>query len=199
MLLDLANDVGNVDKKFHTDPCFFMLYNDYFSGPFDYTVKKDGTKKYKESSKKLSKFVNDKQFGYIFKQQKMLCDVMSIKYDLGVRTRNAYQNNKEELKVIIKDYKKLLNLLNDFSSFSSELWIKEHKTAGLEINNIHLGGLLERTKTCIALLNKLLLDNLNICELEEENLPFYCGEVPSDEPVCSAQYELSASVNELTH
>ena len=50
----------------------------------------------------------DEDWGYLFEAEQALCEVLAIKAELGVKTRQIYKNGeKDALKTLISDYKKL--------------------------------------------------------------------------------------------
>ena len=169
LLLDLANG------KIRNNPEKYLLYNDLFLGIFDKNITLDEPKIYQSLARKLSRYIDDKNFGYLFKSAKALCEVIAIKSTLGVRTRNAYESkNKEELKNLLADYKKLIKKLNAFYDAYKEQWFKENKPFGFEVQDIRLGGLIQRTKHCMSRI-KDYIDGKekSIPELEEKVLVHY--------------------------
>ena len=110
MLLDLpdtftsrreaSHHIFNADK--------YMLYNDPFMGALDSTAKPDGAAEFARAGRRLSR-VRAGEFDHLFKAEKALCDVLSLKYDLGLRTRAAYEKkDPEALKALVEDYRKLI-------------------------------------------------------------------------------------------
>lgn len=92
------------------------------------------------------------------------------KADLGVRTRLAYKlADKEELKKIIDDYDLLLEKTEDFYKAYQKLWFEFNKPHGFDIQDIRLGGLIQRIKSCRARLDDYINGSVSeIPELEEE-------------------------------
>lgn len=198
MLLDLPNQVGEYTDTFINPSCY-MLYNDLFVGTFDSTVKLGDGAVYNDYAKRLKAHINHAEFGYIFELAYRLCEVMAIKYELGVRTRNAYLAKdkpllqklaKNEYTLLIKRLKKLFNAVNT-------LWCIENKTTGAEIEDIKLGGIIQRVTHCKELLLAHVKDGLEIPELGEKMLDFYGGGYHlAQKPIrCFAQYNLCVSPN----
>ena len=109
---------------------------------------------------------------HIFDVQKKLLDVLSIKCDLGVRLRTAYQKqNREEMSIILNDFAVLKGSLKLFFESFRCLWLKENKPFGLEIQEQRFGGLFYRIECCEQRL-KDYLDGRVACieELEEKQL-----------------------------
>ena len=76
-----------------------------------------------------------------------LCDVLEIKYDLGIRTRRAYkEKNSKEIEKLVKDYNVLADRIQEFYKRVRFQWFKENKPYGFEVQDVRLGGLIQRTK-----------------------------------------------------
>jgi hypothetical protein len=202
MDMDLPNRIGE-GKDYLSNPAFYMLYNDYFSGAFDCTVKGGEGAEYAEHKKKLSQRAqNSKSFSYIFDMLAKLCAVMEIKYELGVKTRRAYQEgDKRTLRLLAEnDYVEVQKRLYEFSDAFNLFWEKENKTSGAEVEDLRLGGLIRRSEHCRRLILRHVNEGLKIAELEEKLLEFYGdGENLRQKPIVCNQYILSATVNTLSH
>ena len=66
---------------------FYLLK---FQGQFDNRVAPGQAESYIACAQKLAQWEEHPRFGHLFASMKALCDVLAIKYDLGVRTRKAY-------------------------------------------------------------------------------------------------------------
>ena len=198
MLLDKPNRL-ELDPEKPVNPAKYMLYSDYFNGFLDYTVVPGGNEKYAQYEKEISAAAKKtRKYHNIFDTAAKLCSVLSIKYELGVKTRAAYQNgDKEELlRLANEDYYELEKRIAAFHKAYEKQWFEENKANGFDVQDLRLGGLLQRTKSC----RKRLLDYASgkisrIEELECEILPFgtknYPGEVNS--------YATYATCNVLAH
>ena len=113
------------------------------------------------------------RYGYIFKTLAALCEVMEIKYDLGVRTRKAYrEHNATALKALLSDYSELEKRLKKFCRLFAVQWEKERKSYGFEKQDIRMGGLSRRVAHCRSRLSEYLDGKRGeIEELEENILP----------------------------
>ena len=176
MQIDLPNEVIPYEKK-NFDPSKYMLYSDYFNGFLDYTVKPGVGKHYYEAlaDRLHATARKSRRYGYLFDSAAKLCDVLAIKYELGLRTRNAYQaGDKQALADLAKnEYTKLETMIDRFARAFERQWFKDNKPHGFDIQDHHLGALIRRTKSC----RRRLLDYANgkidrIEELEEALLPF---------------------------
>lgn len=199
MLLDNAN---KVDRETYTwqNPCKYMLYNDLFLGVFDSTVKPDDKEKYKIYSQQIDSTLGNEKFGYLFKTQKALMDVLYIKYDLGLRIRNAYkEKNVQKLQMIINDGYNLVEKIERFYKEFQIQWDTDYKPHGFDVQDIRIGGLLLRIKHCMEKLTLLVTGKINLIEeLEEELLDFEGNGMDlKKEPVSYNIYSANATVNIL--
>ena len=172
-----APDCFDEEKKFW-NPCKALLYADPFMGLLDKEVENNPLIPYARYAKILQKAkARTGRFAYLFDSMQKLCEVLHIKADLGVRTRKAYKtNDRKQLKVLVKDYKSLEKKLDDFYSAFFTLWHTDNKPQGFEVQDVRLGGLIRRVKSCRLRLHAYLKGDLEkIDELEEEILPYSCG------------------------
>lgn len=152
----------------------FMLYNDPFLGIYDLymTDVREEVKYYKSLSRKLKRLCDHEEFGYMFRAEKALCDLLAVKYDLGRNTLDAYKKgDKNALLNIAKSYKKAIKLIDVFIKEFRESWVTEKKPHGFDVQDIRLGGLRQRLVIC----RERIIDYVNgkvdvIEELEEERL-----------------------------
>ena len=175
--IDLPNMIDKQEPDVY-NPSKYMLYNDCFLGIYDYTVdeKEKVGKKYLSYSKKLEKLSNNESFGYLFDTAAKLCKVLSLKYEIGVKTRNAYKsNNKDKMTKIIVSYTKILKYLDAFYQSFKKQWYIENKGFGFEVQAARIGGLIQRVKDCKEMLQNWVKGNIDkIDELEAEiNLDVY--------------------------
>ena len=176
MMLDLpqTSTASPVPPQWPTgpnDPEKYMLYSDCFMGKFDGTVCPGDGAAYGACSKKLADLGSMSEFDYLFRSAKALCDVMAIKMELGVRTRDAYMEGSIEN--VLPCYRELLEKLEVFYTVYRAQWLQENKPQGFEVQDIRLGGLIQRVKHCIWRLEEYAAGNIHkIDELEEPVLDF---------------------------
>jgi hypothetical protein len=174
MALDLPDVLGGVCQR-DTNPSKHMLYNDPFGGFMDSTAKPYAPAEYAEHAKLLASYAkNSKQYAYIFESEAALCDLMSVKYDLGVRTRAAYQaGDKEALAALCNDYALASEKLETFYRAFFKLWHTENKPFGFDVQELRLGGLAMRLRSCRERLLTYINGEIDaIEELAEVILPF---------------------------
>lgn len=198
MALDLPNYVGGNQSCLY-NVCKHMFYSDPFMGFFDSTIKEEAVEEYKAHSKQLKACEQSAgEYAYLFKNAEALCDFLSIKYNLGLRTRQAYQSgNKAELTALIEDYKQAGMRLTDFYEVFKALWFKENKPHGFDVHDLRMGGLIQRFTHC----RQRLIDYMDgkidkIDELEEELLDWYGnGKEFQKDPPNFNRWEWIASAN----
>ena len=184
MLCDLTDDeLRSRQKAGFNLAVKEMLYSDYFLSRFDSCVLGTGEerKAYAALAEKLEIAAKrSKNFGYMFESYAALARVLSLKYDLGVLTREAYERgDKNALAALLPDYEKTLVNLEKFAAVYEKQWMKENKPHGFDVQDIRLGGLIQRTKSCTRRLREYLNGELGaIEELEEATVDFTTGGEP---------------------
>ena len=104
-----------------------------------------------------------------------LCNVLEIKWDLGLRVRDAYQRDDREALYQISDVDipELLNRLARFKPLFYRGWMAENKTNGFGTHDLRLGGVSDRIRTVRMLINSYLNNEIkSISELDEKLLDF---------------------------
>ncbi len=198
MMIDCPNDVVPYSGK-PRNPSKYMLYADCFNDFLDYTVKPGGAKTYSSYAEQLHTIAKKNfDLGYLFESAARLCDVLAVKYELGLRTRVAYEaGDKENLRMLAdNEYAALPNLIEAFADSFEQQWMRENKPHGFDIQDMRLGGLIRRVQSC----RRRILDYVNgrmdkIEELEEALLPFGEKETSTRLNLCP----LYATVNVIHH
>ncbi len=178
MLLDAPNNINgsSVEYKTPVNPSKYMLLSDYFNDFLDVTVVGGEGEKYKALAEKLNEIAaSSRRFGYLFKSAAKLSEALSVKFELGLKTRNAYRaGDKEELRRLAEnDYKEAERLIKAYSRAFEEQWFYENKPCGFDVQDLRIGGIIQRTSAC----RRRLLNYVNgkidsIPELEEDLLPY---------------------------
>ncbi len=182
MLLDIPVDMGNVRRKY-SGVHKYLFYNDAFLGIFDTCVKSGVKEQYASVAERLSSLAaKGGDYAYLYDCLGAFSYVLSLKYDLGVRTREAYKSgDKEELACLIGDYEKVIDAVEDFTNKFRTLWYHDNKPHGFDVQELRLGGMLLRLRSQRDRLNEYVVGKTaSIPELEEEILP-YNGVLPADE------------------
>ena len=174
MLLDLPVDMGKVKRSF-SETHKYLLYNDAFLGIFDKDLRPDVRDQYREITPKLQALAAaGGKFAYLYDSMAALSDVLSYKYDLGLRTREAYQaGDREALGELLADYDNTIAALEHFIEKFRALWYHNNKPHGFDVQEIRLGGLLLRLRSQRARLADYAVGKTeSIPELEEEILTY---------------------------
>lgn len=199
MLLDLPQTPGySADHCYNPDK--YLLYNDCFTGLLDSTLSGGENEQYAKCARRLGLLKTHPEWGYLFATEQALCEVLSIKAELGAKTRKIYQDgNREELKALIADYKKLLKKMETFYKVYKKQWFTENKPHGFDVQDIRLGGLMTRIKSCMERLQQLYDGSIEkIEELEETQLDMQGnGEKYSHTPVVYNSWEGTVTANVL--
>lgn len=201
MTIDLANRLSaksKVEEKNAANK--YLLYNDILLGIKDTTVEEGFNKLYLQHSSKINKVIKKgSKWTYLFETQFGLTKVLSVKAELGVMLRSAYQNNdKEQLEKLKKDCVKLNTLLNKFNDSMLNQWTKENRANGFDVIDIRMGALLQRLKYTINKLNNYLNGNIDVIEeLEEILLDFHGDKQNYQKPkdICEYRWTTVSSVN----
>ena len=178
MLLDALNDINGTSREYNTpvNPCKYMLHSDYFNGFLDVTVVGGEGEKYRELAPKLWAVAKKtRKFGYLFRTAAALAEALAVKFELGYKTRAAYQaGDKEELRRLAEnDYKEAEKLIRAYLRVFEEQWFYENKPCGFDVQDIRIGATIQRTISC----RRRLLDYVNgkidsIPELDEKLIPY---------------------------
>lgn len=156
----------------HSCPVRVGLYNDLFCGWLDTEIREKDENYFKRATYSIRRLKKG-QYDYLFETAAAISDLLSIKYGMGIRLRKAYQcGDKEKLKEIVTQMKVLEKKVQILIKSYRKQWYKENKTTGFEIQEIRLGGLLERVKSCRERLTAYLDEEIaEIPELKEDLIP----------------------------
>ena len=166
MLLDRMDKLGG---NHGGNPSKYLLYNDLFMGIRDCKIQKGDNLYYKELANKIGAEKEKGVLPEMFESYEKLADVLSVKAELGIRTREAYlARDMEALKEILKDYDVYMEKLAVFHKAFQSMWFKYNKPHGFDVQDMRLGGLMQRAISCkdrlIALINGEITE---IAELDE--------------------------------
>ena len=179
MEIDMPNHIVEY-TSYPKNPAKYMLLSDYFNDFLDYSVTLGAGEKFGEISKKLSATAKKtRRYGYVFDAAAKLCDVLEIKYELGLRTRRAYEaGDKDALRQMAeKDYPEVVKRLNIFVKAFEKQWMTDNKPHGFEVQDRRIGGVIRRTEACRARILAYVNGKIDrIEELDEALLPFGGGE-----------------------
>ena len=136
---------------------------------------------------------------YLFDTQAKLCDALAVKYELGVKTRAAYETgDKAELERLAEvEYTKAIKLIDTFGRALEKQWLYDNKPNGFDVQDMRIGGLIRRLTSCKRRLLDYAKGNIDkIEELEQSLLPFVPNK-PQGESISFNSYLRSSTVNSL--
>ena len=159
------------------NPAKHLLYNDPLLGQFDKFWCKDFPAMHEKLAALIPTFARlgrNKKYGHIFRAQKELAEVLQLKCDFGVRAREAYRaGNREECAALAQLAKKILVRLDRFYEAFRTQWMLENKPHGFDVQDIRLGGLMQRMKTACRVLADYGAGCIDVIpELDEELLTY---------------------------
>ncbi|MBR1675929.1 MAG: beta-N-acetylhexosaminidase [Clostridia bacterium] len=201
--LDIPNFVGgakNVFQNLGKNSLYRDLLNNYYDSTLYDEIVKTVPGEYKRHARRLSRLAkNSANYGYIFKSSAALCDMLSVKFSLGYNIRKAYENkDRDGLKRAVDEIKKAEVKLEKFYYAFRELWYKENKPHGFDVQDIRLGGLKMRLRSTRERISDFLDGKIaKIDELDEELLDVYCGKDDPKKPVGCFMWSWNVSVNNI--
>ncbi|MBR3836804.1 MAG: beta-N-acetylhexosaminidase [Clostridia bacterium] len=156
------------------NPETYLLFNDPLFGKYDAAVTGAEAPLYQKLAKRLAKYRNHPEYGYLFRSQAALARTLSRKVELTIRTREAYlAGDKAAMtEILTKDYPYVLKNLKEFITSFRALWLIDNRPQGLEVQEARLGGLYTRLVSCRARLQDWVDNGTPIPELEEPVLDF---------------------------
>lgn len=177
MNLELPNITEDEESHVH-NPSKYLLFNDPLLGLFDYTIH-DGLKaRYTAAAGVLEKSINGRAYDYLFDFYAKLTRLLAHKCDLGIRLKKAYMaGDKETLKKLAdEEFPPMQVLVRQVYEAFRELWYRENKSIGFELQEMRFGALLLRNENCQRMIYEYLNGELTeIQELELPRLPGHYG------------------------
>lgn len=158
--------------KHGVNPSKYLFYNDLFCGKRDPFVGKDDGAYYAALSRKIKGVSEKGEYAYLFDVYEKLADVLSIKCDMGARLRKAYRKgDRRALSDILSDLPALEEKIEAFYTAHKNRWFYDNKPYGFDVQDIRIGGLLRRVRSCRERLSDYLSGKINeIPELSEPQL-----------------------------
>ena len=147
MLLELPDKFGPGNNN---NPSKYALYNDCFMGILDKHIDETDGKTYASYARRLNNAAKRTgEFSHLFDTAAKLCSLLSLKVDLGIRTKVAYFSGEPEaLDAIIRDYGKVIKRTEIFYEAFRRQWYAENKPHGFDVQDIRIGGLIQRLRSC---------------------------------------------------
>ena len=173
MDLELSNSAAGADDARNTGK--FTFYSDPFMGLMDSSIHEEDAAFYAQAAEKLHSYVAEGgEFAPNYYMQACLCDVLAQKALLGIRTRTLYAaGDKAGLAAIAEEYTEVKEKMERFYRAYQQVWMRDNKPFGFEIQEVRLGGTLFRLDSCRERLLQYVKGDLStIPELDEVRLPF---------------------------
>ncbi len=170
MALEKPNTL-NAKPHDAVNPGNYLLFNDPFLGLCDGTVAEGQGDFFRAIGEELEAGVRNRKWGYIFKMERALCELLAVKCDLGLRTHRLYtEGDKAALaKLADEDYPTCVRLLRNFHRIFRIYWMQDKKSYGFEVQDARLGGMMLRLEECARTLRAYCKGEIDhIAELEEE-------------------------------
>ena len=152
-----------------------MLYADPLHGYLDYTVREGGSAEYKQYAEILrSSTALAGEYAYLFETETHLCEALSVKYELGVRLRRAYEcGDRDELRRISSEIPSAVDSLRELLRAHRRQWYRDNKVSGFEVIELRMGGVIERMEGVRLRIEGYLAGEVDsIEELEVKLLPY---------------------------
>ena len=176
-LLDLHEpNLHTEAKDAVTNPEKYLLFNDPFLGVCDSTVSGKENAWYKQTAEALAQFAGHPEYGSRFRMLSQLAQVLSCKAELGVRTRSLYQvKDKSGMTQLLAEYDRCIADTETFLQLFRNVWMDENKPQGFEVQEIRIGGLIQRLRSCRERLAQWCDQDIPIAELDEQPLDLRGG------------------------
>lgn len=187
----------------YANPTKYLLYNDPLMGLFDRHTTSRFPAFYAECANELSALaLRDSAFSYLFDVQAKLCRALELKSTLGAELKAAYDgNDRIRLKQLAEQtIPEVRHRIEDFRKAFRTAWLKESRPAGFDVQDLRIGGLLQRLDTAAETVGDYLGGRIErIEELECERLFFDCRENAEDKclTIGMNRYGLAATPNIL--
>ena len=211
MLLDsLDHACGNGPSAYVVaNPARYAVFQDAFNGYLDVTIERDAAHRFLPLAEKLAAVAKKtRTYAPIFRTAAKLASLLAIKYDLGVRTRDAYDrgDKAELLRLAKEDYPEAIRRTDALLRAFEAQWMWENRPEGFDVQQIRFSGVKARLDYCRRTLLAYLSGKLStIRELDTRLLPvediknasmFFEGEPnPGESPnVLFADYTMTTSI-----
>ena len=174
LILDKINSPGGGHSG---TPHKYLLYNDLFLGLNDCRCTQEDNEYYSNLVNVIRSAKNKGEYKYIFDTLEKLSDVLSVKSNLGNKTRRFYKSgDKRAMNQITDEYEELIEKIYDFHSAFQRQWMIENKPHGFDVQDIRIGGLVQRIKSQKDRLSNWISGEIDsIPELEEVLIEGNCG------------------------
>ncbi|MGG3468197.1 beta-N-acetylhexosaminidase [Neobacillus pocheonensis] len=164
------------DNLHESHPSKFLLWQDVLIGLYDENIRSlPLNEHYAVLAERLEK-AKERNTSWleIFNFYSQLAHVLSVKAELGLKLKAAYdQKNSQELGVLKAELPSLRTMVDDLRKLHRSLWFSTMKPFGWEIIDIRYGGVLSRLESAEYRIQQWLDGSIpSIDELQSERLYF---------------------------
>lgn len=174
--LDLPDQPSDTEGWYNANPSKYLLFQDNLCGLFDKHVTSSFASYYTNAAAEIAKAgKSEKQYGYIFNTLSSLCDVLSLKCDIGIKIKKAYNaDDKDGLRIIANTtLPAIVSETKRFKKCVETQWFKENKAFGFEVQDIRISGVIARAESASHRILQYVNGKIDrIEELEEPRLYF---------------------------
>ena len=179
LLLDKVNNPGNSEHALRQITTM-LLYNDVFQNVADGLVYDGLNQFYRECAEELAA-VQGGEFQYIFDSVRALCEVLSVKSELGKKLRQSYSvNNKDELSKIVQDIQSVIDKIGIYEKVYRKQWYRDNKSFGYHYVSLKIGAVKERLQYCAECVQDYLANELCCIEELEETVIYAYNDINHD-------------------
>ncbi|HEX2985634.1 MAG TPA: beta-N-acetylhexosaminidase [Caproiciproducens sp.] len=179
MQLDLPNlPPDGKWRKELGNPADYMFYQDILCGLFDRHVQKGSADYFRKAAEMLYTVAQKGgQWTYIYNNIANLCSVLSLKSEMGIRLKEAYdkKDNRVLSEIAYQELPELSKRVKGFHESLRTAWMKENKPFGMDVEDIRIGGVMARIDSAVLTLTDYLTGKIPVIEeLEQERLFYDC-------------------------
>lgn len=183
-------DLTETQNNGLNNPNKYLLYQDALLGLFDLHIPENTASHYGELNKKAKEIAaKEGPYQYLFKTVSALYGSLELKAELGKNLKAAYDGGEKEFltKAATNIIPELIRRVDEFHQCLMKQWMTENKPFGFEVQELRIGGMIQRLKTTAERLQMYLNGEIpNIPELEEKRLPF--GYSKENEHLCCCRW-----------
>ncbi len=180
---DLPNDLPGTEislrpKAGHPyNPSKYLLYNDPLQGLMDLHLDPEtAAPTYKKHTERLLALAEKApKFAYVYRVLGLLSRVLELKCDFSYRLQKAYQagDRAELARMADTEVPEIISRLEAYMVAYRDQWYRENKPFNLNVQEIRIGGLIERMRSAAYAITAYLNGKIPLIEeLEAERLSF---------------------------
>lgn len=169
---------GEADPATRKNPTRYLFYQDPLQGKFDAHVPQGANAFYASEAARI-RLENESgaagEFTYLFDSFSALAEVLSLKSELGLHLKAAYDaEDRAALRNLIEEtVPAVKSRVEAFRKAYRRQWMTENKPFGFDVQDIRLGGLLMRLQETRETVEDYLAGRIaKIEELEAPRLPY---------------------------